>query len=129
MEELRPETDTETLEPKYTCNLCHVTCEIGPIWAHLIGIKHKNVYVTKKFGINCEDRVELEARAKDIEEEEGRDMSKVKVTICDNKYPMPSAQKIKRINEKADNMIKLSLTDVDAPLHGILANLVSLKKN
>ncbi|XP_068092729.1 uncharacterized protein [Hyperolius riggenbachi] len=87
--EYRVQFSPEKIDIKYYCELCHLDCGVIPIVDHLVGLKHKKMYLAKEYPYvlkassnGKEDRTEfLKRMTMEIEREEGLKMYKIDPVI------------------------------------------------
>ena len=73
IEELRPETNADLFEPKYSCNLCIMnTNMVANIFSHIVGSHHRLKYMHMRLGWSDVDKATCSDQAKKVERLEGR---------------------------------------------------------
>ena len=112
------------------CFKCHdflcITAEIEPFWSHLIGARHRTKYMEMVLGLKVEkDKDTVTQMAKEIEKDEGRNITLITRVVSDEKYPLSGAQKGKKEPQKKQNTPTLALTDPDSPVQRLLEAIVS----
>jgi len=77
----------------YSCELC---CTEGPcasVFAHVIGFKHKDKYLSMKYNLRDLDKADVAKESKRVEDLEGRRLSDIRTEFSDDKYPFPPGKR------------------------------------
>ena len=87
----------------------------------MIGTRHRTKYMEMVLKLTV-DKGTVFQLAKEVEQDEGRNITLISRIVSDEKYPVPESPKLPKKPQKKPT---LSLTDPDSPVQRLLEAIVS----